>query len=99
MDEGNELVVLNKSEYFKKLDKIFQDKNRFEEIEYNLNSVNTKDCKLATWIIKENKVIYYCRYYIKNIVDQKTYYNIYLRGSQPGKLYGVVKKHKENYSI
>ena len=99
MDEGNGVVVLNKSEYFKKLDKIFQDENRFEEIEYNLNSVNTKICKLAPWIIQENKVIYYCGNYIEHIVNQKTYYNIFPRGSQPGKLYGVVKPHNKNYQM
>ena len=80
MDKGNGVVVLNKSDYFKKLDEIVLDKNRFEEIKYNLNYVSTKDCKLAPCIIQENKVIYYCRNYIRNIVTQKTYYNIYPRG-------------------
>ena len=36
-------------------EKIDLDKNRFEEIKYNLNSVNTKDCKLFPWIIQEPK--------------------------------------------
>ena len=99
MDKGNGVVVLNKTDYFNKLDKIVLDKNRFEEINYNLNSHSTKNCKLAPWIIQENKVIYYCRNYIKHLVDQKTYYKIYPRGSQPGKLYGVVKTHKDNYPM
>ena len=42
MDKGNGVVVLNKTDYFNKLDKIVLDKNRFEEINYNLNSHSTK---------------------------------------------------------
>ena len=99
MDKGNGVVVLNKSDYYKKLDKTVLDKNCFKEIKYYLNFVKSKNCKLAPWVIQENKVIYYCRNYIKNIVNPKTSNNIYPRSSQPGKLYGVVKTHKENYQI
>ena len=58
MDKGNGVVFLNKSDYFKKLEKIVLHKNRFEEIQYILNYVNTKDCKLSQWIIQEKEVIY-----------------------------------------
>ena len=99
MDKGNGVVIIDKLDYFNKLDKIILDKTRFEEINYNLNTKSTNNCKLAPWIIQENKVIYYCRNYIKSLVDEKTYYKIYPRGSQPGKLYGVVKTHKQNYPM
>ena len=35
IDKGNRVVVLNKSDYFKKLDKVVLDKNDFKEIKYN----------------------------------------------------------------
>ena len=98
MDKGNGVVVLNKSDYFKKLNKIVLDKNSFEEIKYDLNYVNTKDCKLAPWIIQETKSFIIAEI-ISKAVNQKTYYNIYPQGSQPGKLYGVVKPHNKNYQM
>ena len=61
MDKGNGVVVINKQDYFNKLDKIVLDKTRFQEIDYNINCKSTKSCKLAPWIVQENKVIYHCR--------------------------------------
>ena len=99
MDKGNGVVVFNKFDYFNKLDKNVQDKNRFEEMNYNVNSHSTKNWKLAPWILQENTVMYFCRNFIKYLVDQKTYYNIYPWGCQPCRLYGVVKTHKYNYPM
>ena len=73
MDKGNGVVIIDKLDYFNKLDKIILDKTRFEEINYNLNTKSTNNCKLAPWIIQENIVIYYCRNYkysFKNFIKQ-----------------------------
>ena len=102
MDKSNGVVVIkykNKQDYFNNLDKIVLDKTRFQEIDYNINCKSTKSCKLAPWIVQENKVIYYCRNYIKSLVHNNTYRKIYPRGAQPGKLYGMVKTHKNNYPM
>ena len=44
------------------------------------------------------KVIYYCMNYIKSLVNN-TYHKIQSQGAQPGKLFGMVKTHKNNYPI
>ena len=71
MDKGNNVAVLNKCDYFKKLDKILLDKTWFEKIQFNDNCKTPKTCKLAPRIIQENKVTYYYRNYIKHLVDKK----------------------------
>ena len=71
MDKGNNVVILDKLDYFKKLDKIILDKTCFEETNYNLNTKSTYNLKLAPWIIQENKVIYYCRLYQKFSREKK----------------------------
>ena len=38
MDKGNNAVIIDKLDYFKKLDKVILYKIRFEEVNYNLNS-------------------------------------------------------------
>ena len=96
MDKGVGVVLMDKKDYFEKLDHIIDDTSRFELIDYDINSRTIKDCKRAPWITKENAVIYYCQKFIKSIVDDQTYWRIYPKGSQPGKLYGTAKNHKDN---
>ena len=61
MDKGNGVVVIDKLGYFKKLDKIILDKTSFENLTIILYIKITNNCKLATWIIQENIVFYYCK--------------------------------------
>ena len=96
MDKGVGLVVLNESDYYKKLDKIISDRTRFTRLSYNINTNNIKDCMNSPWINKENKVIRYCQQHLLNLVDKSTYTRIYPNGSQPGKIYGMAKNHKPN---
>lgn len=58
MDKGNGIVVIDKLDYFKKLNNIILNKTSFKKINYNLNTKSTNNCKLAPWITQENKVIY-----------------------------------------
>ena len=83
---------------FLKVRQKYSRKNPIEEIKHNFNFINTKDCKLAPWIIQETKSFIIAEI-ISKAVNQKTYYNIYPQGSQPGKLYGVVKPHNKNYQM
>ena len=49
IDKGNGVIIMDKLvlDYFKKLDKIILDKTCFDEINYNINTKSTKNCKLA----------------------------------------------------
>ena len=96
MDKGNAVVVLDKNDYYDKLNKIIDDDLRFSQFEYDLETNNIKECSKAPWIIKEKQVQYQCKKHIKAIVDQFTYTKLYPTGSQPGKLYGTAKNHKKD---
>ena len=96
MDKGTGVVIMSVNEYHEKLDCIINDASRFTLIEYNINAENTHDCSLAPWIVKESSVTYYCRTYIRPLVDEKFYYRLLPTGSQPGRLYGMAKIHKTN---
>ena len=50
------------------------DKTRLQEIDYNINYKYNKSGKLSPWIIQENKVAYYCKNYIKSLVNNNTYH-------------------------
>ena len=96
MDKGNGVVILDTEEYFSKLDVIINDATRFSKLSYDLEKSNSiQECEQAPWIAKENSIAYYVRTYIQQMVDRGTYYNLLPRGSQPGKLYGMAKSHKE----
>ena len=96
MDKGNGIVILDTVDYYKKLDQIINDDSRFVKLDYNINQTTIKECSDAPWIKKEDSVARYCYRLIKPLVDTGTYNRIYPQGSQPGKLYGMVKNHKKN---
>ena len=81
------MVIMNSKEYFEKLDKIVLDQSKFEEISVNPNASHP--------VIKnENSIRKYLRNNVKEFVSKKVYDAINPTGSQPGKLYGLCKKHK-----
>ena len=96
MDKGVGLVILNENDYCRKLDNIICDRTRFTRLDYNINTNKVQDCMNSPWIVKENKIIRYCRQHLLNVVDKSTYGRIYPSGSQPGKMYGMAKNHKPN---
>ena len=95
MDKGIGTVILDTSDYYRKLDSIVDDEHRFKRLDYNINTTDTRECESAPWILKENSVARYCREFIKPLVDKNTYFKLYPTGSQPGKLYGMAKNHKD----
>ena len=95
-DKGTGTVIMNKNDYYDKLDSIIKDTKKFKVINFNIQEDKTNYCNLSPWINQERKVMYYCRKYIKNLVSDMEYKNIYPTGSQPGKLYGMAKVHKPN---
>ena len=46
--------------------------------------------------IKERSIYNYINKHIKPIVNEKVYYSLIPKGSQPVKMYGLAKNHKEN---
>ena len=96
MDKGVGVVIMNSDDYYTKLDSVVSDNSRFERLQYNINADTISECKIAPWILKENSVKDYCRKYLKEWIDEKTYRFIKPKGSQPGKLYGMAKNHKQN---
>ena len=95
MDKGVGTVIMDSEDYYKKLDCIVGDQTRFVELDYNINTENLAECSKAPWITKERRVANYLRQYIKPLVDDSTYWRMYPKGTQPGKLYGTAKHHKE----
>ena len=93
-DKGNGLVILNSKDYYNKLDKIINDKTKFSIIE-----PNSEKPHLHPVIKKQNSVVYHINTYIKPYVDEDIVSSILPTGSQPGKLYGMCKVHKEGYPL
>ena len=87
-DKGTGVVILDSQDYFAKLDSIVNDTSKFEEIVI-------PDIDKDHPIVKnENSIIYYYDKYIKPFIDPIKGLKIRPSGSQPGKLFGFCKVHK-----
>ena len=86
-DKGNGAVILDSEDYYKKLDKIISDKTKFQEV--LVEEGNHPILK------NETSIQNYLRTKVKPFVDEFVYKHLYPSGSQPGKLYGTVKVHKD----
>ena len=91
-DKGNGLVILNSSDYYKKLDAIVNDATKF-------TIITPEPQKPHPVIKKQNSVIYHINTYMKGHVDEEILSEIVPSGAQPGKLYGLCKVHKEGYPL
>ena len=69
------------------MDTIILDQSKFKEI-----PIGEKDNPI---IKNENSIQNYLRTYVKPYVDEMVYKHLYPTGSQPGKLYGMCKVHKQ----
>ena len=93
MDKGNGILLLNTTEYIKKMYVILDNTKKFEKLDFNLNG-NCYSYEKAPWYKKEKSIHSYINKYIKPIVDEKVYFSLIPKGSQPGKMYGMAKHHK-----
>ena len=91
-DKGNGLVILNSSDYYKKLDEIVNDATKF-------TIITPEPQKPHPVIKKQNSVIYHINTYMKGHVDEEILSEIVYSGAQPGKLYGLCKVHKDGYPL
>ena len=93
MEKDNSVVILNTKDYIEKINIILQDSSKFKKLDFNLNCKN--DFEKAPWYKKEKSIYNYLNKYIKPIVNDSVYYSLIPKGSQPGKMYGMAKNHKE----
>ena len=91
-DKGVGLVVLDTDKYYDKLDTIINDTSKFTQIEYN-------DASKHPILKEETSIQNYLRRYFKKDMDSQLYSKVYPVGSNPGKLYGMCKVHKQNYPM
>ena len=89
-DKGNGIVILNSDDYISKLDQIVSDTTKFEDIK----STNCQFCEDPV-VKNEGKLCRYLKKYVKPHVSSEIYDDILPCGSQPGKLYGMAKIHKD----
>ena len=84
------IYVLNTNDYFEKLDSIINDHTKFREV------VQTE--KDHPIIKKENSIKNYIKTYFKEF-GPETVEKLTPSGSIPGKMYGLVKVHKDNNPV
>ena len=89
-DKGSGVVILDSIDYFSKLDNIINDSSKFTEI------LVTKSHPVVS---NENKLVRFLNSKVKPFVSHEVLKSIIPCGSQPGKLYGLCKVHKENFPL
>ena len=86
-DKGNSVVILNKSDYIKRMTEMLSDIDKFKKL-------NVKPGKELNLLLKhEDKLISFLKG-IKKYVAEDLYKSLYPQGSQPGIMYGSSKIHK-----
>ncbi|MEL6805942.1 MAG: hypothetical protein AAFO91_19435, partial [Bacteroidota bacterium] len=70
-----------------------QDRSRFTQLVYNLNTTDIKHCSQAPWVGKSISVKNYCIKYIKPLVNNGTYRK--MTCTQQKKLFSMAKVHKD----
>ena len=89
-DKGRVVVLLDSDDYYSKLDYIVNDQSKFHQI-----CVNTK---VHPVIVKENSIAYHVCKHLKNL-GTDTLRKLIRSGSNPGKIYGLVKVHKRGNPV
>ena len=86
-DKGNSVVILNKSDYLKRMKEILSDIDKFKIL--NVNPGKKLNCLLQ----HEHKLVNFSKH-VKKSLGEEVYKNLYPHGSQPGVLYGFSKIYK-----
>ena len=90
-DKGNGVIILNSNDYFNKLDHIVLDDSKFKLVDVGdgEHPIITAENSLKKNLTKFSKENEHCSFL--NFLKPS--------GSQPGKLYGLCKAHKEGYPL
>ena len=87
-DEGSGVLIINDFDYYAKLDDLLLNKR----ISTN---ITTSDGRIHPIIFKENSIVRFFNKNDKPYMQLDTFSNLVPSGSQPGKIYGLAKVHKE----
>jgi hypothetical protein len=91
LDKGKGIAILNKVDYTRKMFEILDDNTKFKLI---------NDSTFKIIFRKEDKVNRFLRELKNNnIINEKTYDELYVTGSNLGSLYGLSKIHKPNIPL
>ena len=89
-DKGTGLVVMDSCVYYEKLSEILQDDSKFQKIDVDHSKPSSHPI-----VVKQRSLNNYIRRYFPE-EDRK---RLMESGTQPGKLYGLCKVHKDNYPM
>jgi hypothetical protein len=90
-DKGNGVVILNKTDYIVKMNKVLNDPAKFIIVDDDCYKLSQKlESKLNSTLLSLHK---------KGRVDKSVYNSIRACGSFPGKLYGLPKTHKTGVPV
>ena len=89
-DKGTGVVVMDRGDYYCKLDDIVSDSSKFVKV-----AVDDDHPKSHPVVLKQNSI----KYYIKKYVPKEKHSELIPSGSQPGKLYGLCKVHKKDFPM
>ena len=89
-DKGNRIVILDANDYHEKMNSILDDQSKFKRIEVpdELNKHPT--------VLEEGRLYRYLTKYVKRYVSESVFKRIAPSGSEPAKMYGTIKVHKNN---
>ena len=86
-DKGNSVVLLNRSDYIKRMNEMLSDSSKFKKLDINpgkeINSLLQQDDRLTNVLKK-----------VKKSISDQLYKELYPSSSQPGIMYGLSKIHK-----
>ena len=86
-EKGNSVVILNKSDYIKRMTEILSDIDKFKKL-------NVKPGKELNLLLKHKEKLVSFLKGIKKYLEKYLYKSLYLQGSQPPIMYGSCKIHK-----
>ena len=87
-DKGNGVVLLDRTEYIKKLEDILADTSKFKELKQD--PTHQREAKLQRYLCNLRK---------QGCLDETTYQDIRPTGAVPARLYGLPKTHKDGIPI
>ena len=87
-DKGNGVVIVNKTEYFEKMEQILNESSKFDKVSSDpLKETFKREKQLRNFLLNLKK---------QNVISDTIYERLAPTGSKPGILYGLPKVHKTN---
>ena len=90
-DKSNQVVILDRDEYNKKLETIILDTSKFQKIDKDIVKYTRIEENRVSAILRQLKN--------SNIINSELFDKLNPTGTQPGRLYGLPKTHKPNIPL